>query len=615
LYWKLAPLVRRILEGRRWEMAESRKLAAILAADVVGFSRLTGADEERTLARLRALRSDLIDPTFAVHHGRVVKRTGDGALVEFRSVVDAVRCAIEVQNGMVERNAGLPPDRRIEFRVGIHLGDVVEESDGDLMGDGVNIAARLESIASPGAICLSEDAYRQVKTRLEIMVKDLGDTRLKNIAEPIRVYSLEVGRPAEANLAPSAVAPEGSAPPRLSIVVLPFSNIGGDPEQEYFVDGVTESLTTDLSRIAGSFVIARNTAFTFKGKPVDVKTIGRELDVRYVLEGSVQRGGERMRINVQLIDAASGKHLWAERFERPVADLFALQDEIVARLANALQVQLIAAEARRAERAPTPDSMDLYFQGMSWINRGPSAESLAQAVALFQRALALDPVNVDALSGLAMVNFNVAGWGRWGRLTDDSAARLAAAEATAAKALSLAPDNAFAHLIMGLVLGFTKRAEEGTAECERALALDRNLAAAHAMIGLYKVLLGRAEEAESEVQDALRLSPRDTWAFAWLCFVGMAKILLDRPEQAVVWLRRSIEYNRNFPPGHFYLAAALARLGRMDEARAAGKAGLALDPQFTIARFRGLPESDNPIYLAQREQLLNGMRKADLPEG
>jgi TolB-like protein/class 3 adenylate cyclase/Flp pilus assembly protein TadD len=593
-------------------MAELRKLAAILAADVVGFSRLTGADEERTLARLRALRSDLIDPTFAVHHGRVVKRTGDGALVEFRSVVDAVRCAIEVQNGMVERNAGLPPDKRIEFRVGIHLGDVMEESDGDLMGDGVNIAARLEGIASPGAICLSEDAYRQVKARLEITVKDLGDTRLKNIAEPIRVYSLEVGNPAEAKLAPPAVAPERSAPPRLSIVVLPFSNIGGDPEQEYFVDGVTESLTTDLSRIAGSFVIARNTAFTFKGKPVDVKMIGGELDVRYVLEGSVQRGGDRMRINVQLIDAASGKHLWAERFERLVTDLFALQDEIVARLANALQVQLIAAEARRAERAPTPDSMDLYFQGMSWINRGPSAESLAQAVALFERALALDPVNVDALCGLAMINFNVAAWGG---LTDDSAARFAAAEAIAAKALSLAPDNAYAHLIMGLVLGFTKRPEEGTAECERALALDRNLAAAHAMIGLYKVLLGRAEEAESEVQDALRLSPRDTWAFAWLCFVGMAKGLLDRPEQAVVWLRRSIEYNRNFPPSHFCLAAALASLGRMDEARAACKVGLALDPQFTIARFRAFAESDNPIYLAQREQLINGMRKADLLEG
>ncbi len=321
--------------------------ASLLVADVVGYSRLAGADEDRTLSRLRGLRSDLIDPAIAAHHGRVVKRTGDGSLIEFRSVVDAVRCAIEVQNGLVERNAGLPPERRIEFRVGIHLGDVVEESDGDLMGDGVNIAARLESIAKPGSICLSEQAYWQVKGRLDLAVTDLGPTQLKNITEPIRVYSLEVGKPAQAKPAP-APPHEKSAPPRLSMVVLPFANIGGDPEQEPFVDGVTESLTTDLSRIRGAVVIARNTAFTYKGKPLDVKTIGRELNVRYVLEGSVQRGGNRMRVNVQLIDAETGNHLWAERFDKPLADLFDMQDEIVARLANALNAQLVAAEARRA---------------------------------------------------------------------------------------------------------------------------------------------------------------------------------------------------------------------------------------------------------------------------
>jgi adenylate cyclase len=391
-------------------MSETRKIAAILVSDVVGYSRLAGADEDRTLSRLRGLRSDLIDPAVDVHRGRIVKGTGDGLLAEFRSVVDAARCAIEVQNGMVERNAGLPPDRRIEFRIGIHVGDVVEEKDGDLMGESVNIAARLESICKPGAICLSEDAYRQVKGRLNLAVNDLGATQLKNIAEPIRVYSLDVGEPAQRMLAP-VPGPEKTAAPRLSIVVLPFANIGADPEQEYFVDGVTESLTTDLSRIGGSFVIGRNTAFTYKGKAVDLKQIGRELNVRYVLEGSVQRGGNRMRVNVQLIDVESGSHLWAERFERPVADLFALQDEIVARLANALQVQLVAAEARRAERTPTPDSMDLYFQGMSWIYKGASADTLAKAGALFQKALDLDPANIDALTGLATVNFNVAAWG------------------------------------------------------------------------------------------------------------------------------------------------------------------------------------------------------------
>src|SRR5271169_2253206 len=302
-------------------MAETRKIAAILVADVVGYSRLAGADEDRILARLRALRSDLIDPAVAVHHGRTVKRTGDGSLIEFRSVVDAVRCAIELQNGMAERNAGVPEDRRIVFRIGIHLGDVVEESDGDLMGDGVNIAARLESIAAPGAVCLSEDAYRQVKGRLDLAVTDLGPTQLKNIAEPIRVYSLQVGAPAVAKPAP-ALATEKSTPPHLSIVVLPFANIGGGPEQEHFVDGVTESLTTDLSRMRGAVVIGRNTAYTYKGKAVDLKQIGRELNVRYVLEGSVQRSGNRMRVNVQLIDAETGNHLWAERFDKPLADLF-----------------------------------------------------------------------------------------------------------------------------------------------------------------------------------------------------------------------------------------------------------------------------------------------------
>ena len=500
-------------ELRRKVMAETRKLAAILAADVVGYSRLTGADEDRTLARLRALRSDLIDPTIAVHHGRVIKRTGDGALVEFRSVVDAVRCAIEVQSGMVERNAGLPAERRIEFRIGIHLGDVVEESDGDLMGDGVNIAARLEGIAKPNGICLSEDAYRQVRARLDLAVNDLGPIQLKNIAEPVRAYSLEVGGPAPAK--PAAGLPQISAPstaPRLSIIVLPFTNIGGDPEQDYFVDGVTESLTTDLSRIAGSFVIARNTAFTYKGKPNDVKQIGRELNVRYVLEGSVQRGGNRMRVNVQLIDAVSGAHLWAERFDKPLADLFDMQDEIVARLARQLDAELVAAEARRAERAPDPDAMDLYFQGTACWHKGQSPEILSQARGYFERALARDPGNVEALLGAAWTDA-MRGTEFMG---DDRAQRLAAAETAATKILSLAPNHAFAHFVLGYVQIFTNRVTQGIAAAERALALDRNLAIAHALIGVGKTFAGRAEETEAHVQEALRLSPRDSKAYQWM---------------------------------------------------------------------------------------------------
>ena len=343
-------------------MSETRKLAAILVFDVVGYSRLAGADEDRTLARLRTLRSDLIDPIISVHRGRVVKRTGDGSIVEFRSVVDAVRCAIEVQSGMAERNTGVPAEKRIEFRVGVHVGDVVEESDGDLMGDGVNVAARLEGICEPGGICISEDTYRHVRDRMKEEFADLGERRLKNIARPIRVYEVKFDseRSPPASVRPDAAKP---ASPRLSIVVLPFANIGGDPEQDYFVDGVTESLTTDLSQMSGMLVIGRNTAFSYKGRQVDLKQVGRELNVRYVLEGSVQRSASRMRVNVQLIDAESANHLWADRFDKPVADLFDMQDEIVARLANALNAQLIIAEARRTERAPNPELDGSLFSG------------------------------------------------------------------------------------------------------------------------------------------------------------------------------------------------------------------------------------------------------------
>ena len=405
--------------------------------------------------------------------------------------------------------------------------------------------------------------------------------QLKNIAEPIRVYSLEVVAPTRAKPA-SAPAHEKSAPPRLSMVVLPFANIGGDPEQEHFVDGVTESLTTDLSRIRGAVVIARNTAFTYKAKTLDVKTIGRELNVRYVLEGSVQRSGNRMRVNVQLIDAETGNHLWAERFDKPLADLFDMQDEIVARLAGALNAQLAAAEARRAEQAPTPDSMDLYFQGLAWFNKGFTPDSVAQARSFFDRALTADPDNVDALVGSAGVD---AFEGANSFVTDPIAA-LAAAEAKLTKALSSVPDHAQGHQLLGFVKICTKRAAEGIAELEHALALDRNLASAHALIGLGKTLIGRAEEAEAHVSEALRLSPRDPYAYAWNSFAGDAKNQLGSWDQAVAWCRRAIEANRNYPLPYFELAIAFAQLGRFDEARSAAKAGLALDPAFTIARTR-----------------------------
>ena len=398
-----------------------RRLSAILAADVAGYSRLMGLDEVGTVRVLREHRA-VSDALVAKHGGRIVKTTGDGVLIEFPSVVDAVECAVAVQAVMAERNAGVPEDRRMLFRIGINLGDILIEGD-DILGDGVNIAARLEGIAEPGGICISSSTYDHVRGKVAVEFTDLGERELKNIARPIRAYAvvrdgLGVGTQA------GNTTPSPSSTPRLSIVVLPFANIGGDPEQDYFVDGVTESLTTDLSRISGSFVIGRHTAFTFKSKAVDLKQIGRDLNVRYVLEGSVQRGGNRLRVNAQLIDAETGNHLWAERFDKPITDLFDMQDEIVSRLANTLDAQLIAAEARRAEGVLHPNSMDLYFQGRACWNKGLTPEYMSQARDFFERALTLDPGNIEALVGAAQVDTAVG----INFLNKDRVARLAVAE-------------------------------------------------------------------------------------------------------------------------------------------------------------------------------------------
>jgi len=513
-----------------------RRLSAILAADVAGYSRLIGLDEVGTARALREHRA-VTDALVANHGGRIVKTTGDGLLLEFTSVVDAVECAVAVQAVMTERNEGVPQDRRILFRIGINVGDILIEGD-DIIGDGVNVAARLEGIAEPGGICISSSAYDQVRGKVAVEFTDLGEQSLKNIARPVRAYAV-----VRDGLGPHQVVatPTSQSAPRLSIVVLPFANIGGDPEQDYFVDGVTENLTTDLSRIGGSFVIARNTAFTLKGKAVDVKQIGRELNVRYVLEGSVQRGGNRLRVNVQLIDAETGNHLWAERFDKPVADLFDMQDEIVSRLANTLNAHLMAAEAQRAERSSHPDAMDLYFQGRAYMNKGVTPNYTTQARGFFERALALDPNNIEALVGEAQADVSTGS----GFMTDDRATHFAAAETALIKALSLAPQNAKAQMLLGGIHISTNRAAQGIAECERALALDRNLADAYGFIGLGKYFLGRGAETEGHIYEALRISPRDIRAHMWIMFVGSAKLQLGAEVEAVDWFRRSLETNRN----------------------------------------------------------------------
>jgi TolB-like protein/class 3 adenylate cyclase len=589
-------------------MSQTRKFAAIMAVDVVGYSRLMGEDEAGTARAVREHR-EAARPIVAGLGGRIVKTTGDGLLLEFPSVVAAVECAIAIQKLMVERNAGTPEAKRILYRIGVNLGDVLIEGD-DILGEGVNIAARLEGICEPGGVLISGAAFDHVRGRIDADFVDLGEKGLKNIARPVRIYAVKIAADSMAP-APTAAASNRQGPPRLSLVVLPFANIGGDPSHEHFVDGVTESLTTDLSRMRGAFVIGRNTAFAYKGKPVDLKHIGRELNVRYVLEGSVQRGGNRTRLNVQLIEAETGNHLWAERFDKPLADLFDMQDEIVARLANALSAQLVAAEARRAEKSPNPDSMDLYFQGRAWLNKGLTPDNVAQARGFFGRALAADPDNVDALVGSARADVNAGAL----LFVTDPAAAFAAAEAKLTKALSSVPDHAGGHLWLGFVEIWTKRAAEGIAECEHALALDRNLAAAHSIIGLGKIFIGRAEETEAHVAEALRLSPRDTMAYIWMTNAGNAKNNLGSYERAVAWFRRAIEANRNNQLAFFQLAAALAQLGRLDEARSAVNAGLAFNPAFSISRVRALwtAMSDNPTYLAQLEPIFDGLRKAGVP--
>ena len=410
-------------------------------------------------------------------------------------------------------------------------------------------------------------------------------------------------------LAGRSVTP--SAPAHLSIVVLPFANLSGDSTQDYFADGITENLTTDLSRLSGSFVIARNTAFTFKGKNADAKEIGKELGVRYVLEGSVQRDQNQVRVNAQLIDAESGGHLWAERFDKPMSNLFSMQDEIVASLASRLGVELLSSEARRAERTPNPDSMDLYFQGMAWFNKGHNPADVERARGFFERALALDPGNLDAVVGMACADAQAA----TGYYVDDKAERLAAVEVNLNRVLSQSPNNAQAHYCLGRMLVQTKRGAQGIAECERALALNPNLASAHAVIGVAKVFDGHPEETESHEREALRVSPHDTEAGIWVAYMALAKLYLGAYEEALGLYRRAKELNPNYPTGRFNMAAALAELGQLDEARAEVQAGLALNPGFTIRRYRAGAQSDNPVFLKGRERIIEDMRKAGVPEG
>ena len=587
----------------------NRRLSAILAADVAGYSRLMHADEEGTHTKLTALLADVVYPAIGEHGGRIVKCTGDGFLAEFASAVSAIRAADQFQRSIFDQTVNDPDVKRILFRVGINLGDVIVEPH-DIFGDDVNIAARLEGISEPGGIVVSSSIYDHVRGRTPVEFTDLGDQHLKNISHPIRAYAV-VRDKSTAILRAVGIFPSALLPRHLSIVVLPFENLSGEPEQDYFVDGVTESLTTDLSRISGSFVIGRHTAFTYKGKAVDLKQIGRDLNVRYVLEGSVQRSGSRLRVNAKLVGAETGAHLWADRFDKPVANLFDMQDEIVSRLANTLDARLTEEEARRSEQSVNPNSMDLYFQGRALCNKSWAPATLAQAGRLFERAVAL-----DGNDGMAQVWIAGVGLLKVRFVMDcDRAALLAAAETRLLDVLSTQPNLAFAHLALGVVLANTNRTIQAIAEYERSLALDPNLAQAHAQIGSAKWLSGRSEETPVHIAEAFRLSPCDVFVHQWLLTLGAAKFHAGCEAECVSLFRRSIETNRQVPLAHFLLASVLALRGSLDEAKSAADAGFALDPGFTLRRYRQGPNSQNPIYLAKRERFFEGMRLAGIPEG
>jgi adenylate cyclase len=601
---------------------ETRRLAAILAADVAGYSRLMGADEEGTLQRLRAHRRELVDPKIREHRGRIVKTTGDGMLVEFSSVVDAVRCAVEIQRAMVDRNAGIAEDQRIIFRIGVNLGDVIIDGD-DIYGDGVNIAARLEALAEPGGVCISRTVRDHVGDRLPFAFDDMGGQSVKNIARPVHAFAMsaaavaalpEVTTPAQpgalrrrgfarpaviaAGLVavigigsaiwwawpkgnPSAVpvqapaaasaqrppVPEAEPAPRLSMVVLPFANLSNDPEQEYFADGITDDLTTDLSQIPDSLVIARNTAFTYKGRPTDAKQIGRDLGVRYVVEGSVRRTGDQVQVNVQLIDAESGAHLWAERFDTDRRELANAQDDITFRLVRTLNVKLVAAEVARSEqrKAVDPDARDFVMRGRDWSSRPMSPTTMKEARQAFERALEIDPRSNDARIGLALNLAGTVSIAAAGSVSQD----IARAEQLAAEAIARDPTSSTAHEAMGRVrLAQKNRLREAQIEFETALALDRSNINAVRQLGWAAYNLGEPEACIPHGEKGLRLSPRGPGAWNWLALLGNCHLSANHVDLATDYLIKARAAAPQIWWLHLHLAGALGLKGDLDGGRA-----------------------------------------------
>ena len=629
-----------------------RKLAAIFAADIAEYSRLMGLDEVGTLRRLQAYRA-ILDPLISAHRGRIFNTAGDSVVADFASAVDAVECAVAVQDAIEKENENRPFGEQMRFRIGVHLGDVLVDGS-NLFGDGVNIAARLQALAAPGGICLSGAVRDQIGTRLPVAFTALGEQRVKNIAQPVRAFrvagagdrvrpTLVVGRRRRAlragMLAPALlllIAAAGAAwwlwpgqrseprpapaissvtqpntAPRLSIVVMPFTNRSNDPQQEYFADGITEDLTTDVARIQGSMVIARNTAFTYKGKAVDAKQIGRELGVRYVLEGSVQRAGNQVRINAQLVDTETGAQIWGDRFDRDAADLFDLQNEITARIARALQSQLAIAEARR----PTdhPDALDYILRGRAVLTRPISKENSDEAVTLFETALAFDPKSADAATWLAAtLAFRVTD-----EMSDFPDEDLHRAEKLVAQALAASPNSALAHYVKGQVLFAQSHCGEAIPEYERAISLDRSRAPAYARLGWCKFLTGSADQAIPYFEEAIHLSPHEPAIAPWYGRMGVIYLLQSHTDEAIGWLEKANSENARLAFVHAYLAAGYALKGETERARSELAEAQGLSKLYSsLARVQQYTWYDNPQIRALAEATyFPGLRRAGIPEG
>jgi TolB-like protein/class 3 adenylate cyclase len=590
-----------------------RRLAAVLAADVAGYSRLIGADEEGTLARLKAVRKAIVNPAIASHRGHIVKTTGDGILIEFASAVDAVRSAVEIQRSMAEQNAAVPPDQRIEFRIGIHVGDVIFD-DNDIFGDGVNIAARLERIAEPGGVCMSDDAYRQVRGKVEITCGDMGQQSLKNIAEPMRAWRVRLtGQTPSAVKSSSALSQPRvlPLPDKPSIAVLPFQNMSGDPEQEYFADGIVEDIITALSHFKALFVIARNSSFTYKGRAVDVKQVGRELGVGYVLEGSVRKAANRVRITGQLVDTATGAHLWADRFDGGLGDIFDLQDQVTESVVGAIAPAVEKAEIERAKRKPTEslDAHALYLRGSARLYQFASRQANEEALRLFNGAIELDPDFASAY-GRAAACYAWAKGNSWISVTPNEVAEVTR---LAQRAVELGKDDAIALAASGWALAYVVRdLGAGAAFIDRALLLNSNLAEAFFCGGWAKNWLGEPEAAIERFARAIRLSPLDPWVIGMRVGTAHAHFFLGRYDEATSWAAMALQDNPDLPPGLRIDAASNAMAGRPVQAHKAIDRLQQLNPALRVSNLKDvLGPYQHAEDLARYEE---GLRRAGLPE-